>query len=90
MNTNTDDTRVIEDGDFVIRVAAEVQNLIDSGMAWRLEGHVGRTCMDAIDNGDAVLGEEDHTDYWGSHVPSRHQVKSGTKGSVEYAHARQN
>lgn len=62
-----------------------IQNLIDSGMAWRLEGHVGRQCMAAIDNGDAVLGTEGHTDYWGNYVPARSEVVPGTKGSVEYA-----
>lgn len=90
ITTSSTDVRVIEDGDHVIRVAADVQNLIDSGMAWRLEGHVGRTCMAAIEAGDAVLGEEGHRDYWGNYVPSRYEVKPGTKGSVEYAAARQN
>lgn len=72
-----------------IEVNDEIQSLIDSGMAWRLEGHVGRTCMAAIENGDAVLGEESHRDYWGNRVPSRHEVVPGTKGSVEYAHEQQ-
>lgn len=62
-----------------------VQNLINTGMAWRLEGSVGRSCMSAIKNGQAILGPEGHRDYWGSYVPSRHEVKRGTLGSVQYA-----
>lgn len=62
-----------------------LQELIDSGMAWRLEGSVGREAMDAIEAGVCVLGESGHTDYWGNYVPSRYEVKPGTKGSFEYA-----
>lgn len=69
----------------VERYGLDVQDLIDSGMAWRLEGFVGRQCMAAIDSGDAILGPTGHTDYWGNYVPSRFEVVPGTKGSVEYA-----
>ena len=61
-----------------------VQTLINTGLAWQLEGHVGRTCMDAIRNGDVMLGTESHTDYYGTFVPSRTDVKPGTKGSRDY------
>ena len=63
----------------------DLQQLIDSGMAWRLEGAVGRAAMDAIEAGHCVLGPEGHRDYWGNYVPSRYEVVPGTKGSVEYA-----
>lgn len=62
-----------------------LQELIDSGMAWRLEGSVGRAAMRAIEDGECVLGEIGHRDYWGNYVPSRYEVEAGTKGSVEYA-----
>jgi len=65
------------------------QALIDSGTAWRMEGHVGRTAYGLIEAGLCVLGEVGHKDYWGNYVPSRHEVQPGTKGSVEYAAARQ-
>lgn len=64
-----------------------IQELIDSGMAWRLEGFIGRQCMDALERGDAVLGPEGHRDYYGSYVPSRYEVAAGTLGSVQYANA---
>ena len=63
----------------------DLQGLIDSGMAWRLEGSVGRAAMAAIEDGACVLGEVGHRDYWGNYVPSRHEVEPGTKGSLEYA-----
>ena len=61
-----------------------VQKLIDSGLAWKLEGSVGRYCMDMITAGYCMLGKEAHQDYWGNKVPSRYDVKAGTKGSAEY------
>lgn len=64
------------------------QHLIDTGQAWSLEGHVGRTAMDLIESGVCMLGEEGHRDYWGSYVPSRTEVKPGSKGSPEYVAAR--
>ena len=60
------------------------QYLINTGQAWRLEGHVGRTAMDLIEQGRCALGPEAYTDYYGGRVPSRHEVKAGTKGSPEY------
>ena len=66
---------------------ANLQELIDSGMAWRLEGSVGRAAAAAIEDGVCVLGVEGHRDYWGNYVPSRSEVVPGTKGSVEYAAA---
>jgi hypothetical protein len=67
----------------------ELQGLIDSGAAWRLEGSVGRAAMAAIEDGLCVLGEVGHRDYWGNYIPSRHEVEPGTKGSLEYALERQ-
>lgn len=65
-------------------VIAGYQELINSGAAWKLEGHVGRTAMSFIESGECMLGEEGHKDYWGNYVPSRHEVQAGTKGSAEY------
>lgn len=65
----------------------DLQALINSGQAWRLDGAVGRAAMDAIEAGVCVLGEEGRYDYYGNYVPSRHEVQPGTKGSIEYAEA---
>jgi hypothetical protein len=60
------------------------QHLINTGQAWQLEGHVGRTAMRLIEDGVCALGKSDHRDYYGSHIPSRDQVEAGTKGSIEF------
>lgn len=62
----------------------DAQELVNSGMAWKMEGSVGRSCMDAINSGAIMLGENGHRDYYGNYVPSRHEVKAGTKGSPEF------
>ena len=65
-----------------------IQNAINSGVVWRVEGSYGRLAMDYLNAGACVLGEESFTDYWGNRIPSRYEVEPGTKGSVEYAQAR--
>jgi hypothetical protein len=65
----------------------DLQALINSGLAWQLEGSVGRAAHDAIEAGICILGEVGHRDYWGNYIPSRYEVAPGTKGSVEYAEA---
>lgn len=66
---------------------AELQGWIDSGTAWKLEGHVGRTAMDALRDGACVLPEEPQRDYWGNQVPSYKMVSDrvGSPGSVANA-----
>lgn len=70
------------DGDEELRFSA--QALIDSGAAWKLEGHVGRQCMALIEAGVCTLGEVGYRDYWGNYVPSKHEVEPGSKGSQEF------
>lgn len=60
------------------------QAAVDSGMAWRLQGSYGRQAMSLIEAGQIALGVVGHRDYWGNYVPSRYEVKEGTKGSVGY------
>lgn len=62
-----------------------MQDMINSGIAWQLEGSYGRAAMAAIETGECVLGHEGHSDAYGGYVPSRYEVEPGTKGSPEYA-----
>ena len=62
----------------------QAQELINSGDAWRLEGNVGRHCMDLITAGYCKLGKRGHRDYYGNYVPSRYEVMKGTKGTTGY------
>jgi hypothetical protein len=60
------------------------QYMIDTGQAWHMEGHVGRTAARLIEDGFCTLGPKRVKDYWGSVVPSRYDVTPGTKGSDEF------
>jgi hypothetical protein len=62
---------------------ASVQRAINVG-SWTFQGSFGRTMMDAIVTGRCLLGTKEFRDYYGNPVPSRDQVKAGTKGSPEY------
>lgn len=61
-----------------------IQRAINSLSAWRLQGSVGRTMMAAITGGYCMLGENSTSDAWGNRIPSRTEVKDGTKGSRSY------
>lgn len=60
------------------------QAMIDSGDAWRLEGHVGRVANALIQEGRCMLGPERRRDYWGNVVPSRFDVVPGSPGSEQF------
>lgn len=57
-----------------------LQRAINGG-TWSMQGSYGRSMMDAIDDGRCMLGVIDCRDFYGNHIPSRTQVKEGTKGS---------
>lgn len=61
-----------------------IQRAINGGVAWRFQGCYGRAMIDAIESGHCMLGRTDTRDYYGNHIPSRSQVKAGTKGSYGY------
>lgn len=63
---------------------ASLQEAINSLQAWRMQGSYGRAMMQAINDGYCILGREHTRDYWGTRIPSRDEVKQGTKGSYEY------
>lgn len=75
----------IESGE---RDDAAMQNAINDGIAWKLQGSFGRAMMAAIEEGSVMLGREPKSDYWGNRIPSRDEVRPGTKGSRQYVAAR--
>ena len=62
---------------------ASLQRAINSGM-WSLQGSYGRAMMQAISDGWCLLGTESFNDYYGNRIPSRTEVKEGTKGSPQF------
>lgn len=63
--------------------AKAMQQLVNSGTGWLLQGSYGRAMNEALDNGFVMLGKQRSRDYWGNTIPSRDDVKPGTKGSRE-------
>ena len=62
-----------------------MQSLIDSGMAWSLEGSMGRAAMSALECGACMLPKVIRYGAYGNRVPSRDQLKAGTKGTFQNA-----
>ena len=61
----------------------EMQNSINTGLAWKLEGSVGREAMALIESGACMLPKTSHRDYYGNRLPSRDDLKKGTKGTYQ-------
>ena len=59
------------------------QDLILSGQVWHFEGTAGRTTMDLLELGVCYLPETNVKDYWGNRVPSRNDLKPGSKGTLK-------
>lgn len=60
-----------------------IQDSINTGLAWKMEGSVGRQAMNLLDSGACLLPKKFHKDYYGNTVPSRDVLKNGTKGTLK-------
>jgi hypothetical protein len=85
MTLSLKDINNIESDDAVdeYELYASIQRAINGGL-WSMQGSYGRTMMQAISDGWCLLGTKSALDYYGNHIPSRTEVKAGTKGSPEY------
>jgi hypothetical protein len=61
----------------------ELQEMINSGDAWKMEGSYGRAASEALSSGACMLPKEFKNDYYGNRVPSRDVLKPGTKGTYQ-------
>lgn len=85
MTFSADDAMDLEAGNTTPEeTAVLLQKAINSLTAWKMQGSYGRSMMDAIDSGVCMLGLEDTRDAVGNHLPSRFQVKEGTRGSRQF------
>lgn len=76
-----DTVRMLEEGtDNEIEYYAGLQRMINAAQ-WSLQGSFGRTMMDAIESGKCMLGPNPAFDAYSNRIPSRTEVKNGTKGS---------
>ena len=60
----------------------QMQDLINNGEVWKFEGSYGRAAMSMLESGACMLPEEQMQDYYGNTVPSRNDLKEGTKGTL--------
>lgn len=60
----------------------QMQKLIESGQAWQFEGSVGRSAMQALEDGACFLPDKPVRDYYGNMVPARSMLEDDTKGTV--------
>ena len=68
------------------RNISKMQEWIDMGIAWSMEGAVGREAMSGLESGMYFLPNASHRDYYGNHIPSREEIRIGTAGSLDNAY----
>jgi len=62
---------------------SNMQEMINSGQVWKMEGSMGREAMVMLEMGACMLPKTPHRDYYGNRVPSRYDLKAGTKGTFK-------
>lgn len=61
----------------------EMQLLINSGEVWKFEGSFGRRAMELLESGACMLPKSRKSDYYGNVIPSRDDLKPGSKGTYQ-------
>ena len=61
----------------------EMQEMINTGQCWMMEGYTGRQAMTALRIGACMLPLEPKVDFYGQRVPSRTELKAGTPGTFQ-------
>ena len=61
----------------------DMQKAIDTGIIWCMEGSAGREAMRLLECGACMLPKVAHRDYYGNRIPSRTDLKEGTKGTFQ-------
>jgi len=62
---------------------SEMQDLINSGTAWKMEGSIGRKAMECLRLGACMLPKKTFKDCYGNTIPSREDLKEGTQGTFQ-------
>jgi hypothetical protein len=60
-----------------------LQQRINTGLVWLMEGSGGRDAMEALRVGVCMLPKHSFKDYYGGKVPSRDELIAGTKGTYK-------
>jgi ABC-type cobalamin transport system ATPase subunit len=59
----------------------EMQNMINSGRVWHMEGSMGRSAASLLEEGACMLPRKRYNDAYGNRIPARQDLKRGTKGT---------
>ncbi len=62
---------------------SSLQSMIDTGIVWGMEGHMGREAMNSLRSGACMLPKKSSRDYYGNYIPSRDEVEKGSTGSFQ-------
>jgi len=61
------------------------QDMVNNGSIWSSQGSTGRFFMDLLNTGVLILPKKATYDYYGNRIPSRDDLKQGTKGTFQNA-----
>ena len=62
---------------------AKLQNMINTGDVWKMEGSFARGAMRSLEAGMCMLPKEPRADYYGNRIPSRDELQKGSKGTYQ-------
>lgn len=60
----------------------EIQEMINTGLAWQMEGSIGRSAMRALESGACYLPTKTYRDYYGNVIPDRNLLEEGSTGTL--------
>lgn len=60
----------------------KMQNMIDTGMVWHMEGAMGREAMHLLEIGACFLPNKPRRGAYGQSIPSRTMLKNGSAGTL--------
>jgi hypothetical protein len=60
-----------------------MQQMINDGTCWNMEGSTGRFAMMCLESGACMLPLKPRLDYYGNRIPSRKELKRATKGTFQ-------
>ena len=64
----------------------KMQDWIDKGYVWSMEGSVGRQAMHGLNRGLYFLPNQSFANPYGQHIPSRKEIRIGAEGSLDNAY----
>jgi hypothetical protein len=62
---------------------SNMQEMINSGQVWKMEGSMGHEALVMLEMGACMFPKNPQKDFYGNRVPSRHDLKAGTKGTFK-------